>query len=148
MSKIENLHKAKKAKNDEWYTRYEDIEKEVVNYKEQLKGLWIYCPCDDYRWSNFWKYFYDNFDNLQLKRLTATNYDIGEGAFRADYDGENMTVIPLEGNGDFRSEECTKIKDECDLVCTNFPFSIFRDAFYWLCGGEFRKEGDKVVRIE
>ena len=138
MSKSENLRKAKKAKNDEWYTRYEDIEKEVVNYKEQLKGLWIYCPCDDYRWSNFWKYFYDNFDNLQLKRLTATNYDIGDGAFRADYDGFNIEVVPLDGNGDFRSPECTKIKDECDIIITNPPFSIWREFFNWM-----KEDGEK-----
>lgn len=67
MSDNTNLHKAKKEKNDEFYTRYEDIEKEVANYKEQIKGMWIYCPCDDYRLSNFWKYFYDNFNELQLK---------------------------------------------------------------------------------
>lgn len=144
---VEHMKRATRAKNDEFYTRYEDIEKEVVNYKEQLKGLWIYCPCDDYRWSNFWKYFYDNFNELGLKRLTATNYDIGEGAFRADYDGFNVEVVPLDGNGDFRSQECTKIKDECDIIITNFPFSIWRDAIYWLDGGEFRKEGEKIVRI-
>lgn len=128
----ENLKKAKKAKNDEFYTRYEDIEKEVVHYKDQLKGMWVYCPCDDYRWSNFWKYFYDNFNELQLKRLTATNYDIGEGAFCADYDGFNMQVVPLQGDGDFRSPECTKIKDECDVVITNPPFSLFREFINWM----------------
>lgn len=132
MGKNENLHKAKKAKQDEFYTRYEDIEKELVHYKEQLKGLWVYCPCDDYRWSNFWKYFYDNFDDLQLKRLTATNYNIGEGAFRADYDGKDMQVVELQGDGDFRSPECTKIKDECDLICSNPPFSLFREFINWM----------------
>lgn len=132
MAKNENLHKAKSEKNDEFYTRYDDIEKEVANYKEQIKGMWIYCPCDDYRWSNFWKYFYDNFNELQLKRLTATNYDIGEGAYKAEYDGENMTVTQLEGNGDFRSPECTKIKDECDIVITNPPFSLFREFINWM----------------
>ncbi len=132
MSRNSNLHKAKTAKNDEFYTRYEDIEKEVVNYKEQIKGMWIYCPCDDYRWSNFWKYFYDNFNELQLKRLTATNYDIGEGAYKAEYDGFNTQVVPLQGNGDFRSPECTKIKDECDVVITNPPFSLFREFINWM----------------
>ena len=132
MSKNSNLHKAKKEKNDEFYTQLSDIEKEMVHYKDQLKGMWVYCPCDDYRWSNFWKYFYDNFNELQLKRLTATNYDIGEGAYKAEYDGENMTVTQLEGNGDFRSPECTKIKDECDVVITNPPFSLFREFINWM----------------
>ena len=132
MSKNSNLHKAKKEKNDEFYTQLSDIEKEMVHYKDQLKGMWVYCPCDDYRWSNFWKYFYDNFNELQLKRLTATNYDTGEGAYKAEYDGENMTVTQLEGNGDFRSPECTKIKDECDVVITNPPFSLFREFINWM----------------
>lgn len=51
MAKNTNLHNAKKGKNDEFYTRYEDIEKEIVHY--DLSGKSIYSPCDDYRWSNF-----------------------------------------------------------------------------------------------
>lgn len=131
-----NLHNAKRAKNDEFYTRYEDIEKEVVNYKDQLEGLWVYCPCDDYRWSNFYKYFKNNFSELKLRHLTATNYDIGEGAFRADYDGFTEAVAQLVGDGDFRSPECAKIKDDCDIVITNPPFSLFRDFIAWLKEGE------------
>ena len=49
MSRNDNLHKAKKAKNDEWYTTYEDIDKEIQHYRDKLKGLIVYCPCDDYR---------------------------------------------------------------------------------------------------
>lgn len=130
MSKNKNLHQAKKAKNDEFYTRYEDIEKELKHYN--LEGMWVYCPCDDYRWSNFVKYFKDNFINLKIKHLTATNYDIGTGAYRYDFDGTDEKIVPLEGNGDFRSEECTKIMKECDVVVTNPPFSLFRDFIKWL----------------
>ena len=126
MSGNTNLHKAKKEKNDEFFTLYEDIEKEMVHYKQHFNGKTVYCNCDDYRRSNFWKYFYDNFNELQLKKLTATNYNIGEGAYRADYDGENMTVVPLQGNGDFRSEECIEFLKEVDIVVTNPPFSLFR----------------------
>lgn len=126
-----NLHNAKKAKNDEFYTRYEDIEKEIQHY--DLKGLRVYCPCDDYRWSNFVKYFKDNFQALGITLLTATNYDLGEGAFKYVYDGQKESIVPLQGNGDFRSEECTKIKDdECDIVITNPPFSLFREFIKWL----------------
>ena len=54
-----NLHKAKVAKNDEFYTLYEDIEKECHHYIEQFKDQWIYLPCDSEE-SNFWKYFIDH----------------------------------------------------------------------------------------
>ena len=127
-----NLRKAKRAKNDEFYTQYKDIEKELIYYKEQFAGKWVYCPCDDYRLSEFKNFFVNNFKEYGLKHLTCTNYDIGDGAFRYDYDGEKETITPLKGNGDFRSEECTKIKDECDYVITNPPFSLFRDFIKWL----------------
>ena len=136
-SKNEHLHKAKKAKNDEFYSRYADIEKEVSHYRDQLEGKWVYSPCSDYRWSNFTKYFKDNFHHYGLKHYTSTCYDIGDGAWRYDYDGETETITQLEENGDFRSEECTKIKDECDIVIENPPFSLFRDFIYWLDGGTF-----------
>ena len=55
-----------------------------------------------------------------------------------------MTKTELEGNGDFRSEECTKIKDEADIVITNPPFSLFRQFFYWLQGGEFEKNNKGI----
>ena len=120
-----NLLDAKKAKNDEFYTRYEDIEKEISHYKDNLKDKWVYSPCDDFRWSEFKNYFVHNFTELGLNHYTCTCYDIGEGAWRYDYDGVKETAVRLEGNGDFRSDECTKIKDDCDVVITNPPFSLF-----------------------
>lgn len=136
-----NLLKAKKAKNDEFYTRYEDIEKEVVHYKDQLEGRIVYCPCDDYRWSNFPKYFKDHFQEYKLKRLICTNYDIGDGAYRYDFDGKNEVVEELKGNGDFRSEECTRIKDMPGvIVITNPPFSLFRAFIAWLREDENKEE--------
>ena len=133
MGKNKNLIDARKAKNDEFYTRYEDIEKEVIHYKDKLEGRVVYCCCDDYRWSNFPKYFKEHFQEIGLKRLIATNYNIGDGAYRYDYDGETETVEELKGNGDFRSEECTKIKDMPGVVViTNPPFSLFREFIDWL----------------
>ena len=131
-----NLREAKRKKNDEYYTRYEDIEKELEYYQDNFKSKGVYCPCDDYRMSNFVKYFKDNYQKLNLKHLTATNYDIGTGAYRYDYDGETETIIKLEGNGDFRSEECTAIKNQCDIICTNPPFSLLVDFFAWMKGEE------------
>lgn len=128
-----NLLKAKKAKNDEFYTRLTDIEKEVVHYWPKLRGRIVYCPCDDYRWSNFVKYFKDHFQEIGLKRLIATNYNIGSGAYRYDFDGVNEVVEELKGNGDFRSEECTRIKDMPGVVViTNPPFSLMAQFIDWL----------------
>lgn len=69
-----NLHKANKAKKDEFYTQLVDIEKELKHYKEQFRGKVVYCNCDDPFESNFFKYFASNFKALGLKRLIATSY--------------------------------------------------------------------------
>lgn len=69
-----NLHKANKAKKDEFYTQLVDIEKELMHYKEQFRDKIVYCNCDDPFESNFFKYFASNFKALGLKRLIATSY--------------------------------------------------------------------------
>lgn len=125
MGKNSNLHKAKKERNDEFYTQLTDIEKEIQHYN--LDGMKIYCNCDDYRISNFVKYFKDNFDSLKISHLTASNYDNGLGAYRYNFDGVNETITNLQGNGDFRSEECIALLKEADVVITNPPFSLFRE---------------------
>lgn len=133
MGTNKNLHKAKSEKNDEFYTRYDDIAKEIVNYPGAFKGQWVYCPCDHYSKSNFVKYFKEHFQELGLSHLTSTHINLdGTSSERYDYDGVTETIVPLLGNGDFRSEECTRIKNECDLVVTNPPFSLFREFVSWL----------------
>lgn len=136
-----NLHGAKRAKNDEFFTQYSDVEAECQHYVEQFKDQWIYCPCDDEK-SNFWKYFVDHFNEFQLRHLTATHINFNGSSYRLDYDGKEVAQTPLEDNGDFRSEECTRIKDEADMVITNPPFSLLRDFIYWLYGGTFKKTED------
>ena len=73
-----NLGDAKAAKNDEFYTQYHDIEYEVNAYLEYnpdvFRGKTILLPCDDPEWSNFTKYFAQNFDRFGLKRLISTSY--------------------------------------------------------------------------
>jgi len=69
-----NLHKANKAKKDEFYTQLIDIEKELKHYKDQFRNKVIYCNCDDPFESNFFKYFASNFNALGLKQLIATSY--------------------------------------------------------------------------
>ena len=74
MSKNENLHKAKDAKKDEFYTQYEDIQNELNHYEQHFKGKTVLCNCDDPFESNFCKFFLRNFNYLGLKRLICTSY--------------------------------------------------------------------------
>lgn len=137
MPRNESLHKAKKAKNDEFYTMLTDIEKEMSHYKDFFKGKVVYCNCDDARESNFFKYFSKNFEFLGLKKLITTGYKAeGKGVvlvYEGDKDGNRkvddyeVEVRELEGSGDFRSEECIEFLKEADVVVTNPPFSLFRE---------------------
>ena len=137
MAKNNNLHTAKKARNDEFYTMLTDIEKEMRYYKDFFKGKVVYCNCDDARESNFFKYFSLNFEFLGLKKLISTGYKAdGKGVvlvYEGDKNGnrrvdnEEIVVKELNGNGDFRSEECIEYLKECDVVVTNPPFSLFRE---------------------
>ncbi|MFA5961960.1 MAG: adenine-specific methyltransferase EcoRI family protein [Parcubacteria group bacterium] len=168
-----NLHKANKAKKDEFYTQLVDIEKELKHYKEQFRDKVVYCNCDDPFESNFFKYFASNFNALGLKKLIATSYkpspiantqlglfgdnktlpitkgrpkltankfiinevsDLdGDGAFDLRDIAEQLKAnknnewAPLEGDGDFRSEESIELLKQADIVVTNPPFSLFRE---------------------
>lgn len=140
----ETLEKAKKQKNDEFYTRYEDIENEVMKYRRSFKGKVVYLPCDDpaNKQSEFWSFFVNNFDAFGLKKLIATHYDEDSKAYKIWIDGDttgdgyiddsDALQEDLIGNGDFRSPECTAILNECDIVCTNPPFSMFREFVDWI----------------
>ena len=131
-----NLKTAKKNKNDEFYTLMEDIEKEMRYYKDFFKGKVVYCNCDDARESNFFKYFSLNFEFLGLKKLISTGYKAdGKGVvlvYEGDKNGnrrvdnEEIIVKELNGDGDFRSEECIEYLKQADVVVTNPPFSLFR----------------------
>lgn len=138
MAKNNNLHNAKRAKNDEFYTRLEDIEKEMCHYREHFRGKVIYCNCDDPKESNFFKFFSLQFEFLGLKKLISTGYkENGHGVayiYEGDKNGNNLPddseiqTYELQGNGDFRSEECIEFLKEADVVVTNPPFSLFREV--------------------
>ena len=131
----ENLHKAKEAKNDEFYTQLNDVSEELRHYKEHFKNKIIFCNCDDPTWSAFWRYFHLNFDHLGLKKLISTHYDREKPTYKMEYTGgddnnvEAGVITPLEGNGDFRNQECIDLLKEADIVVTNPPFSIAREDF-------------------
>ena len=141
------LNYAKEAKNDEFYTQLVDIENELRHYKPYFRGKTVLCNCDDPRVSNFFKYFTLNFEYLGLNRLIATCYkhqsidlfsqNDCEQAVYIIYEGDKngnhipepdeMEVLPLKGDGDFRSDECIELLKSADIVCTNPPFSLFRE---------------------
>lgn len=174
------LTQAKKGKNDEFYTQYEDIQKEMNAYLEYnpdtFRDKIILLPCDDPEWSNFTRFFAQNFDSLGIKKLISTsyatesknrnmpeNYQFTIADFLTNYekcspqydetktaskgkifilerDTDNSGIIDindlewtyLEGDGDFRSEEVKKLRDEADIIITNPPFSLFRDFLSWV----------------
>ena len=129
-----HLQAAKNAKNDEFYTQYEDIEEELKHYTKHFKDKVVYCNCDDPTKSNFWRYFYRRFGSLGLRKLISTHYEMdNKPSYTLIYEGghdnaenfdEGTTKVPLKGNGDFRSDECIAYLKQADIVVTNPPFSL------------------------
>jgi hypothetical protein len=144
MAQNKNLHTAKKAKNDEFYTQLSDIEKECYHYREHFRNKVIYCNCDDARESNFFKYFAMNFEFFGLKKLITTGFKAdGKGVclvYEGDKNGNRIAddceiqVTELQGNGDFRSEECIELLKQADIVvaCVGKPEFVKRE---WLKEG-------------
>ena len=141
-----NLGAAKAVKNDEFYTQWNDIENEMQAYLEYdpdvFRGKTVLLPCDDPEWSNFTKYFALNFEKFGLKKLISTSYaPCHKGRIyvteqSANLNREYLKWDYLEGDGDFRSDEVTKLRDEADIVVTNPPFSLFREFLTWLVEGD------------
>lgn len=128
MSKNKKLNNAIKNKNDEFYTLLKDVEKELDIHKDFFRDKIIYCNCDNPKFSNFFKYFFDNFEHLQLKELIVS-YKEEEQGFYLIYDRFNkeLKLRELKGNGDFRSDECIDLLKKSDIVVTNPPFSLFKE---------------------
>lgn len=175
MPKREKMVNAKSAKNDEFYTQFSDIQKEVNAYIEYnpnvFKDKTILLPCDDPEWSNFTKFFAQNFERFGIKKLISTSYASNSKKvkyeqislfemnspqydkkktkshgkiFTLDRDTNKSGKIDIEdlqwgyldGDGDFRSDEVKKLRDESDIIVTNPPFSLFREFLNWI----FEKE--------
>ena len=166
------LTKAKAAKNDEFYTQFYDIETEMEAYldynRDVFRGKTVLLPCDDPEWSNFTRYFAQNFETLGLKKLISTSFAPESKTYKCGYQlslfetespkfdkdktkthgkifvltedttGDGVTNLDdlqwdyLEGDGDFRSKEVTKLRDEADIIVTNPPFSLFREFVTWI----------------
>lgn len=170
MANNTNLGVAKVQKKDEFYTQYADIQKEVNAYLEYnpdtFRDKVVLLPCDDPEWSNFTRFFAQNFERLGLKRLISTSYAVESKKYKdyqptlfetespwydvdktrikgkifeltRDTNGNGRIDIDdlewhyLEGDGDFRSKEVCKLRDEADIIVTNPPFSLFREFLNW-----------------
>ena len=133
MGRNSELNRARVGKNDEFYTDMSDVSKEMVCHREQFRGKTVLCNCDDPVTSAFWEYFHLNFGFLGLKRLIATHYDKDKPTYKLEYFGgdDNEVLVgdkeALNGNGDFRNEECIELLRESDIVVTTPPFSLFRE---------------------
>lgn len=128
MSDNSNLNRAKKAKYDEFYTRYEDIEKEMAHYTEYFGDKVIYCNTDTPR-SNFVRYFADHFDEYGLRRLIATgmDYQTGQGWLYDLRSGQKEPYITAIDSGDYKAPGNIERLKQADIVITNPPFSKFRE---------------------
>ena len=159
--------KRKAAKNDEFYTQLADIQTEVNAYldfdPDVFRGKTVLLPCDDPEWSNFTRFFAQNFERFGLKKLISTSYspeakkakyglylfDFAAGRtldpargriFVLDHDTNGSGTIDfndlewkyLDGDGDFRSDEVCRLRDEADIIVTNPPFSLFREFLAWI----------------
>ena len=170
-----SLTRAKNAKNDEFYTQWADIEKEIQAYIEFNPDVFrdkiILCPCDDPEWSNFTKFFALHFHEYGIKKLISTSYAVESKTYKKGYQltlfekndpkfdkkktktngkifildskGKNKKINIddlkwdyMEGDGDFRSEEVNKLRDEVDIIITNPPFSLFREFLAWIVNAE------------
>lgn len=126
-----DLERAKKNKDDEFYTQIEEIESELRHYKPHFQDKTVFCNCDDPASSHFWRYFNLNFEHLGLRRLLATHFDAVKQSYMLemwrDENGVHSDIKILRQNGDFRSPECIELLKQSDIVVTNPPFSLFRE---------------------
>lgn len=127
------LTRAKLCPKDEFYTCYEDVKRECDHYQDAFRDKVIYCNCDDPRYSQFWRYFHENFEVFGLKRLLSTFYDVRGSTYLTVYEGGKDSDVhagicrKLSDDGDFRSPECLTVLLSCDIVVTNPPFSLFQE---------------------
>ena len=136
----QHFHKARKAKDDEYYTLRPDVAAEIWRHRHQLRGKRIHCPFSDYRYSQVVIFLVEFFHILGLAHLTATCIDNGEGAWRFDYDGKTATVSKLTQGGSFDTPEVTEIMHNSDVVIDNPPFSKFRAIIQWLFEAPCKKD--------
>ena len=166
------LINAREAKKDEFYTQFYDIETEMEAYLDYNPDVFrdktVLLPCDDPEWSNFTRYFAQNFEELGLKKLISTSYAIESKIYKTgiqlsfletespkfdksktnthgkifvlekDTTGDGRIDLNdlqwdyLEDDGDFRSDEVKRLRDEADIIITNPPFSLFREFLAWI----------------
>lgn len=142
---VAHLDKARAVKNDEFYTQRVDVDRGMAQFTDRdpdvFRGKTVLLPCDDPEWSAFTAHFLDNFHAYGLARLVSTCYAkpteiMGEQPRGRVLDtttgGRSWTY--LGGDGDFRSPEVTRYRDQADMIITNPPFSQLNDFMGWATG--------------
>lgn len=148
----ENLANARRARNDEFYTQYQDIEKEVNAYLDYaphtFRDKTVLLPCDDPEWSNFTKYFAQNFERLGLRKLVSTSYAVESKNYPTDW---QPTLFETE-NPRYEVEKsriCGKIFVLDHDTNRNGRIDIEDLQWEYMQGdGDFRSEEVKLLRDE
>ena len=143
------MNRAKVLQRDEFYTRREDIEAEMVFYERFFRGRSVFLPCDDFRVSEFFRFFVRNRERLGVRRVSASAWKQGPDLFGGGEPAPWAVVSASgavngwhRGDGDFRSDEVSdRFLDDDPIVVTNPPFSLFGEFFGWLK----RRAGDFLV---
>lgn len=143
MSTNKNLHYSKANVNDEYYTKYEDIEKQVNQFAKHFKNKVVYCNCDNPFESNFFKFFVINFNRLKLKKLVATHFVLGAGynwGLNDNIKQPNKAIVTKVNLPESTSPETLNIND---------IFKIEGNTIEELKGnGDFRSEESIETLIE
>lgn len=157
--KNNTLAQAKDAKKDEFYTLYEDIQKEVNAYLEYNPDVFrdktILLPCDDPEWSNFTRFFAQNFENFGLKKLISTSFSASSKAKKYNTEDveqfHQITLFELNSENFDEEKSISKGKIFTLIRDKNNSGNIDIDDLEWhyLDGdGDFRSDEVKALRDE
>lgn len=150
-----NLHRARKAKNDEFYTDIYDVQAELAGYRHLFQGKSVLCNCNDGPGGAFYRYAAAYFTEWKAARVVTTTFAPGGNGVKYELTGDtnndgyvdnlDYVATPLEGDGDFRSPECVELLKQADIVVSNPPFSLLREYIDQLMehGKEFVIVGNK-----
>jgi len=146
------LYNAKKAKNDEFYTQYHDIEKEISAYVEfnpdVFRDKTVLLPCDDPEWSNFTRYFAQNFERFGLKKLISTSYAADSKTYKSNYQPTLFEIREPQFD-ELRTTQNGKLFTLTHDMTGDHKVNVDDLEWHYLAGdGDFRSNGVKELQDE